>query len=68
MNTLFKKHNMSKTKSCHGHELFTDQYLRELFKEFDQKKTGYIELIVFEKLLNSIGFVSSLKKKSKLID
>ena len=53
---------MDSKKCCYSHELFTDQYLRELFKEFDPKKTGYIELVVFEKLLNSIGFVQSTAK------
>ena len=43
-------------------ELFTDEYLRELFNEFDPKSTGFIDVHVFEKLLNSIGWVQNAKK------
>ena len=33
--------------------------MRELFVEFDPKSTGFIDVHVFEKLLNSIGLFPS---------
>ena len=33
----------------------TDKELRDLFRVFDPKETGYIDLPLFEQLLQSIG-------------
>ena len=40
---------MSKNQDC------TDKELSDLFRAFDPKETGYIDVTLFEQLLHAIG-------------
>ena len=44
-----RRKKMSKNQDC------TDKELSDLFRAFDPKETGYIDITLFEQLLHAIG-------------
>ena len=48
-------------------ETYTDIELRDLFRAFDPKQTGYIEMQQFERLAQSVGFFPTSKKMDEMM-